>query len=74
MSATITVDYRKATITNYKWSSDDKYLEKLLNTMLPLQVGGDPNPEYTAAKMAVDELGGKITKYDIYKSEKGVVY
>ena len=53
-----------ARINEYVWTSDNKDLEKLLNSMLDPEgpSGGDPNPDYTAAMQAVEALGGKITK------------
>lgn len=56
----------EATIENYEWTSKNKKLESLLNTMLdPLgPSGADPYPDLTAAQAAVDRLGGRVVEYD----------
>lgn len=53
-----------ARINEYVWTSDNKDLEKLLNSMLDPEgpSGADPNPDYTAAMQAIEALGGEITE------------
>ena len=55
-----------AQIDSYRWTSKDKALERLLNSMLPAggPSGSDPNPDYTAALDAVARLGGEVLSYD----------
>jgi len=56
----------EAAIKNYEWSSKDKKLAKMLNAMLdPLgPSGADPYPDLTAARQAVERLGGEVVEYD----------
>ena len=57
----------KATIEGYKWSvPESESMEKLLNASLHPYgpSGSDPYPDLTAAREAVEELGGKVLDWD----------
>jgi hypothetical protein len=56
----------EATIHNMEWRSDNKDLERLLNSMRPVYgpAGDDSYPDMTAAKDAIGRLGGRIVLAD----------
>jgi hypothetical protein len=62
MPATIQIGPFRATITDYRWSSDTPELLALLNVLLDPTgpSGSDPNPDLTAAQNAANLLGGQI--------------
>lgn len=66
MSAIVRIHGHEATIDGYRWRSDDKTLERLLNAHLhPLgPSGADPNPDGTAARRMADLYGGKVLRVD----------
>lgn len=78
MSATIAIEPGPitATLDGWQWTSSDKTLERLLNSMLsPNGPGGeDPDPEYHAAKAAADHLGGRVVKSDLVDYDPKAVY
>lgn len=76
MAAIVEINGDKAIIRDYKWSSSNRQLAEILNTMLdPLgPSGADPNPDGTAAEEAVRRLGGRVISIDETESEDGVVY
>lgn len=47
-----------ATINNYVWDCNDNALLDLLNSILDNSgpTGSDPDPDYTAAQVAIDEI------------------
>lgn len=66
MAATVRIYGQIATIDGYVWSCANKSIERLLNAMLdPLgPSGADPDPDYNAARNAVDRLGGELVSHD----------
>jgi len=77
MSVKVDFGISEATINNYHWTSEDKDLEQLLNTMLdPLGPSGDdPTPDIHAAEAAIEQLGGEIVSVDkLPKFVEGRVY
>ena len=76
MSATIQVNGIEATINEYVWTSQKSIVAEYLNSLLdPLgPSGSDPNPDHTAALLAAQRLGGKVTHYDKLDYVAGRVY
>lgn len=77
MSATIRMPTgEEATITDYKWSSENKTLEDALNLMLdPDSVSGsDPNPDHTAALEVVDQFGAELIRFDEVDYDPMLIY
>jgi len=76
MTATINIAGIEATIDDYRWTSRDAVLASTLNAMLdPLgPSGGDPAPDYHAALAAVEQIGGKVVKYDLPEYVAGRIY
>lgn len=66
----------KATITDYKWSSDNKVLEQALNLMLDPDgsSGSDPNPDHTAAMQIVKEFGAELLSFDEVEYDPMTIY
>lgn len=63
---TIEIAGTRATIKDLDWTSEDKSVEKVLNSLLNPwgPSGADPYPDFTAAQEAVDKFKGKIVEYD----------
>ena len=63
---TIEIAGIRATIKDLDWTSKDKSVEKVLNSLLSPwgPSGADPYPDLTAAQEAVDKFKGKIIEYD----------
>lgn len=76
MSATIKVLNKEYTITDYKWSGPNKMVVRMLNSFLDPDgpSGSDPNPDATAARAVVDEMGFEFLRYDKLKYVPGRVY
>ena len=76
MSATINTHLGQATCTNYHWEADNETLAKYLNVLLDPNgpSGSDPNPDLTAARVAVNEIGAKIVDYDDLEAVPGRIY
>ena len=78
MSAEIVIERLgvTATITDYAWRCDDAEVLGALNSLLdPNGAGGqDPNPDYNAARIAAETLGGEIARYDETEYKEGVIY
>ena len=64
MPVVVEIGGEKAEINDYKWTSEDKVLQGLLNSMIdPIgPSGADPYPDLTAADDAVKRLGGKVVE------------
>ena len=66
-----------ASIINYTWTCDDDMLLSLLNSILDDDgpSGSDPDPDYTAAQIAIEEVGnGKIVFADDAEFDEDVIY
>lgn len=76
MAATVKVFGVQATITDMQWSSDFEDLTKMLQSMLDPDgpSGSDPNPDYTAAALVVEALGGEIVSFDEADFDPDAVY
>ncbi len=63
---TISIFDQTATIENYHWTSTDKDIEKMLNSMLdPMGTSpSQPYPDMDSAQDVVQRLGAKIIKAD----------
>ncbi len=74
----VTVDFglAVATIDDLEWTCEDAGFLSLLTAMLnPLgPSGADPDPDYTAAMAAIEQLGGTITQRDEVEYVEGRVY
>ena len=66
----------EATVTDWEWTADDPSFEDTLQAMLPPggPGGEDPNPDHTAAMMAVEQLGAILVSYDRLEYVEGRVY
>ena len=76
ISAILLINGFKAVINKYKWTSDNKALADLLNTMLD-QFGpptSDRNPDKTEALKAAALLGGTVTDVKEFESVPGRIY
>lgn len=79
MTAVIETPLGKATITNYRWRSENKELAALLNDFLDPSgpPGYDPNPDYSAALDAVDRLPMKncfVLSYEKVEYDPKAIY
>jgi len=65
MAATVKIGDMTATIDGYAWTGDQPLVD-VLSTMLDPEgpPSSDPNPDHTAAMMAVLRFGGRIVRYD----------
>lgn len=65
MPVTLKIGDDLATIAGYEWDSSDEVLEALLNTTLDPEgsLGSDPDSDWTAARIAVRELGAEIISH-----------
>ena len=67
MAVKVRIGPYEATIDGYKWTvPESEDMESLLNARLePFgPSGSDPYPDLTAARKAVEELGGEVLEYD----------
>lgn len=64
MAATVRIGDTEATIDGYRWTCEDKTLEKSLNLMLdpfgPSEA--DPDPDVTAARRIAARVGGEVIR------------
>jgi hypothetical protein len=76
MSVTVKIAGSIATISAYEWASDNKSLQRVLDSMLdPLgPVTSDPDPDYSAALNAIASIGGVLISHDEVESTEGVIY
>lgn len=76
MAATVKVFGVRATVDGWEWSSDFPALTELLQTMMdPLgPLGSDPNPDETAARYVVEELGGEVLSFDAVAFDPDAIY
>lgn len=76
MSAKVRIYGYEASISGLKWTCSNKPLEELLNSMRePLgPSGADPDPDYTAAMRAIEELGGELLEHKPLPSEGDLIY
>lgn len=79
MAATVRLDIFQgieAIIDNYRWTSSNKGIARILNNSLSPDgpESYDPNPDYTAAQEAVKRFGGKIVSFDKSRFDPKVVY
>ena len=70
------LDGIEATIDDYHWKSNDKTIEKILNSLLmPFgPSGSDPDPDYNAALEAINMVGGEIIQHEPTESIEGIIY
>jgi hypothetical protein len=75
MAVTVKIDSQTATINDYEWTGDESLVETL-NVFLEPDgpEGSDPNPDWTVAQAAIDELGGEIVSFDILEFDPDIVY
>ena len=67
---------KPAIIDHYRWKTEDGELKKELDQFLDMfgPSGWDPDPDYTVAKEAIENLGGKIVSHFIPEHEEGLIY
>ena len=68
----------RATIENFKWRSENKQWEKILNDHFDLfraqLPGNDPSPNVHVAQIAAREFGGKVIMESSPEIEDLIVY
>jgi hypothetical protein len=66
----------EATIDQYKWTSPDPEIAKILNNLLPVDgaEASDPNPDYTEAQKIIKRFGGEILSFKKSKFDPKVIY
>jgi len=66
----------EATITNYRWETENKNIQKMLNSFLPTNgaKGDDPNPDMTAALNIIDIFGGEMIQAQETEYVEGRIY
>ena len=75
MECTIIVFGAVATLKDWHWTSKDKQVEDLLNSMLGDFPGPEvPQPAITEAERVVAELGGEVVFEEYFNREEGRVY
>lgn len=75
MECTIIVFGAAATLKDWHWTSSDKQVEDLLNSMLGDFPGPEnPQPEINEATRVANELGGEVVFEEPYVRVPGRVY
>jgi hypothetical protein len=77
MSAKIDTFLGEATVTDYVWQADNPDLQHILDLTLDDDgpAGYDPNPDHTAAMIAIKAIpGAALIRYDETEYDPSVIY